>query len=191
MLTEKTLDQILGVLELTSKYHQTGLPTPKAYQKSVKDIAHKYSLRYQTIADGCRRRLNLDNVNEFMGLLTEWLGGNPRPLKDLLIKNIGQIDEYKVENFFDHSVTTFSTKDVIAREVEEAYDVITFKTPRNIASQLRALAEAENQSVQDFMNIIVKQYVDLHYVEYVKKLINSLPPGRKEAILNELSKSLK
>jgi hypothetical protein len=41
MLSEKTLDQILGVLELTTKYCQASLPTIKAYQKSVKDIAHK------------------------------------------------------------------------------------------------------------------------------------------------------
>lgn len=191
MLTEKTIDQILGVLDLTSKYYQTGLPIPKAYQKSVKDIARKYSVRYQTIADGCRRRLNLDNVNEFKELLTEWFGGNPSPLKDLLIKNIGQIDEYKVENFFNQSTIPPSTKETASREVEEFFDVITFKTPSNTASQLRILAEAENKSVQDFMSIIVKQYVDQHYVKYVKKLINSLPPGRKEVILKELSNSLK
>lgn len=191
MLTEKTLDQILGVLELTSKYYQTGLPIPKAYQKSVKDIANKYSVRYQTIADGCRRRLNLDNVNEFIELLTEWLGGNPRLLKDLLIKNIGQIDEYKVENFFDHS-TAIPFKQVDGmRKVEEASEPLAFKAPRNIVSQLRALAEAEDKSIHDLLNIIVKQYVDLHYMEYVKKLINSLPPGRKEAILKDLANSLK
>jgi hypothetical protein len=73
-----------------------------------------------------------------MELLNEWLSGNPAPLKDLLIKNIGQMDEYKVENFFDR-----------------------------------------------------KLYADQHYVEYVKKLINSLPPSRKETILKELSNSLK
>jgi|GEM_PF-6012166 hypothetical protein len=189
MLSEKTLDQILGVLELTSKYCKAGLPTAKAYQKSVKDIAHKYSVRYQTIADGCRRRLNLDNVNEFMELLTEWLSGNPAPLKDLLVKNIDQMDEYKVENFFDHKLVTTSTKTESERKVEDSFEVITVKAPRNIVSQLRALAESEDKSLQDLINIIVKQYVDQHYVEYVRKLINSLPPGRKETILKELSNS--
>lgn len=191
MLTEKTLDQILGVLDLTGKYCQTGLPIPKAYQKAVKDIAHKHSVRYQTIADGCRRRLNLDNVNEFMKLLTEWFGGNPRPLKDLLVKNIGQIDEYKVENFFDQKTVSSSTVKAAKREAEDTFEVITFKTPRNTASQLRALAEAEDKSIQDLMNVIVKQYVDQHYVEYVKNLFNSLPPDRKEKILKELSNPLK
>lgn len=187
MLTEKTLDQILGVLDLTAKYKATGLPTSKAYQKAVKDIAHKYSVRYQTIADGCRRRLNLDNVNEFMKLLNEWLGGQPERLKELLINNIKEFDEYKVENFFDQNqlLSSFVIQD--ERKVEEAFDVITFKTPRNIASQLRTLAEAEGKTIQYIASSIIKQYVDTHYVEYLKNLINSLPPGRREQVLASLA----
>ncbi|RJX19383.1 MAG: hypothetical protein C4563_07980 [Desulfobulbus sp.] len=124
-----------------------------------------------------------------MELLTEWLSGNPAPLKDLLVKNIDQMDEYKVENFFDHKLVTTSTKTESERKVEDSFEVITVKAPRNIVSQLRALAESEDKSLQDLINIIVKQYVDQHYVEYVRKLINSLPPGRKETILKELSNS--
>jgi hypothetical protein len=190
MLTGKTLDQILGVLEFTEKYYATGLPIVKAYQKSVKNIAHQYSVRYQTIADGCRRRLNLVNINEFMELLNEWFGGNPSPLKDLLIKNIGELDKYKVENFFDHNRVFPSTSIKIERKVEEAFEVITFKTPQNIASQLRSLAEAEGKSIQEFMNIITKNYVDRHYVEYLKNLISSLPQEHKEQVIAELTNSL-
>lgn len=191
MLTEKTLDQIIGVLELTAYYHKAGIPIPKAYQKSVKDIARKYSVRYQTIADGCRRRLNLENVNEFMKLLNEWIGGNTSRLKELLIKNIDEQDEYKVENFFDHNKISPSTVSANAREVEETFEIITFKTPRNIASQLRSLAEVDGKSVQEFMNIITKKYVDVHYMEHIKNLINSLPAGHKEKVIAELTKSMK
>jgi hypothetical protein len=191
MLTEKTLDQILGVLELTANYYKNGLSTSKAYQKSVKDIAQQYSLRYQTIADGCRRRLNLGNVDEFIKLLNEWLKGNSSQLKDLLIKNINELDEYKVENFFDNNTFSPSTLPTNAREVEETFEVITFKIPRNLAGQLHALAEVEGKSIQDFMNIITKKYVDVHYMEYVKNLINSLPVEHKEKVIGELIKSMK
>ena len=191
MLTEKTLDQILGVLELTRKYYHTGLPVTKAYQKSVKDIAHRYSVRYQTIADGCRRRLYLDNVEEFIKLLSEWLVGKPLPLKELLIKNIGELDKYKVENFFDQPAPASTSKTVVSRNVEEIFEVVTFKAPRNIVSQLRVLAEAEEKSVQEFMNILIKQYVDEHYLAHVKNLINALPPKEREQIITDLSNSMK
>lgn len=189
MLTEKTLDQILGVLELTSKYCETGLPIPKAYQKSVKDIANKYSVRYQTIADGCRRRLNLDNINEFIELLNEWLGGSPSQLKELLLKNVGNLDEYKIENFFDHNRIS-STETSFKRKVEDPFEAITFKTNRNIASQLRSLADAEGKSVQDYINIIIKDHIDKNYVEYVKKLVNTLPTAHREKVIAELAKSV-
>lgn len=190
MLTEKTLDQILGVLELTSKYCESGLPIPKAYQKSVKDIANKYSVRYQTIADGCRRRLNLENINEFIELLDKWLGGSPSQLKELLINNVDNLDEYKVENFFDQT-RTGSTGISIKRNVEESFEVITFKTTKSLASQLRSLADAEGKSVQEYMNFIIKDHVDEHYIEYVKKLVSSLPATHREKVIVELANSLK
>lgn len=191
MLTEKTLDQILGVLELTRKYYNTGLPVTKAYQKSVKDIAHRYSVRYQTVADGCRRRLNLDNVEEFIKLLSEWLAGKALPLKELLINNIGELDEYKVENFFDQPAPVSTSKVVTSRNVEGTFEVVTFKAPRNIMSQLRVLAEVEEKSVQEFMNILIKQYVDEHYLTHVKNLINALPPKEREQIITDLSNNMK
>jgi len=192
VLKEKTLDQILDVLNLTAKYHSTGLPAQKAYQRSVKDVAHKYSVRYQTIADGCRRRLNLDNVNEFMALLDEWLGGQPRRLKELLVKNIGQLDEYKVENFFDQNIQVpvpSTTQD--QRKVEEGFEALTFKIPRNIASQFRVLAEAEGKTIQDLASSVFKKYVDEHHFAYVKNLINSLPLVDRELIIATLVNDLK
>jgi len=187
MLTEKTLDQILGVLDFTAKYKATGLPTSKAYQKAVKDIAHKYSVRYQTIADGCRRRLNLDNINEFMKLLDEWLGGHPERLKELIINNINEFDEYKVENFFDQNQLQSSFMPQDQKKVEEAFEVITFKIPRNISRQLRTLAEAEGKTTEYLASNIIKQYVDTHYVEYLKNLINSLPPAHREKVLASIA----
>jgi hypothetical protein len=189
MLTEKTIDQILGVLDLTAKNYESGLPVSKAYQKSVKDIAHRYSIRYQTIADGCRRRLGLDNVNQFIDLLKEWLGGKPNRLKDLLTKNAGDFEQYRIKNFFDK--TELSPPNLTSeRKVEDMLEVVSLKIPQNIAAQLRALAEAKGESVQDLINNIIKEYVDSNYVEYLKNFINSLPQSHKEQVLAELEKSL-
>lgn len=189
MLTEKTIDQILGVLDLTAINYESGLPVPKAYQKSVKDIAQKYSIRYQTIADGCRRRLGLDNVNQFIELLKEWLGGKPNRLKDLLTKNAGDFEQYRIKNFFDKKELSPPNL-TFERKVEDMSEVVSLKIPQNIAAQLRALAEAKGESVQDLTNKIIKEYVDNNYVEYLKNFINSLPQSHKEQVLAELEKSL-
>ena len=149
MLTEKTIDQILGVLEFTSKYYQSGLPIPKAYQKSVKEIAHNYSIRYQTIADGCRRRLGLDNVNQFIELLGGWLTGGSQKLRDLLIKNADEHDGYKINTFFEKHLLSSSVIPGVERNVEDKVEVVTFKIAQNISLQFRALAEAEGKSVPE------------------------------------------
>ena len=189
MLTEKTIDQILGVLDLTAKNYESGLPIPKAYQKSVKEIAQKYSIRYQTIADGCRRRLGLDNVNQFVELLREWLTGQPNRLRDLLSKNTGDFEQYAINNFFARKeLSTPNLTD--PRKVEDTFESVTLKIPQNIAGQLRALAEAEGKSFQDLCTRMIKEYVDKNYVEYLKKIINSLPQNHKEQVLAELSKGL-
>jgi hypothetical protein len=188
MLTEKTIDQILGVLDLTVKNYESGLPISKAYQKSVKDIAQRYSIRYQTIADGCRRRLGLDNANQFINLLNEWIGGKPNRLKDLLIKNAGDFEQHRIKNFFDKTELTPPNL-TLERKVENI-EVVSLKIPQNCATQLRALAEAKRESVQDLINNIIKEYVDINFVEYLKNFINSLPQSHKEQVLAELEESL-
>ena len=189
MLTEKTIDQILGVLDLTAKNYESGLPVPKAYQKSVKDIARRYSIRYQTIADGCRRRLGLDNVNQFIQLLKEWLDGQPSRLKDLLTKNAGDFEQYRIENFFDNKEV--SPPNLTAeRNVEDMLEVFSLKVPQNLAAQFRALSEAKGESIQDLTISIIREYVDKNYIEYLKNVINSLPHSHKEQVLAELAKSL-
>lgn len=190
MLTEKTIDQILGVLELTAKNYEAGLPVSKAYQKSVKDVAQRYSIRYQTVADGCRRRLGLDNVNQFIELLKGWLGGQSNSLRDLLTKNTGDFEQYRINNFFARKEFPLQNL-TIGRNVEDTFEAITLRIPQSVAAQLRALAEAEGRSVQDLSVSIIKEYVDKNYVEYLTNIINSLPQNRKEQVLAELAKGLK
>jgi len=189
MLTEKTIDQILGVLDLTAKNHESGLSISKAYQKSVKEIAQRYSIKYQTIADGCRRRLGLVNVNQFVDLLREWLGGQPYRLRDLLSKNTSDFEQYRINDFFDRKELTSSNLS-INKNLETVFEIISLKAPQNMVSQLRALAESEGKSVHDLSVRIIKEYVDKNYVEYLRNFINSLPQSQKEQVLAELAKGL-
>lgn len=190
MLTEKTLDQILGVLELTKQHYNAGTGPAKAYQKSVKEIARRDAVRYQTIADGCRRRLDLDNINDFLALLKEWLRGEPRRLKALLAGHIRKADEYKLDGFFARHMTAASPSIQSGRKVDDLIETITLRTPRNTADQLRALAEAKGKSIDELAVEIIKKYVDEHYVLYLKELINSLPPDRRQVVIASLTEKV-
>jgi hypothetical protein len=186
MLTEKTLDQILGVLERTTKYYREGIPLVKAYQKSVKEVADLYSIRYQTIADGCRRRLNLDNINEFIELLREWLSGNSKNLKQLLAKNVHEFEHYKLDKFFSSSqyseLVSAHTEPMISTDTQ----IISFRIPNNISIQLKTLAEGTGKSVQELVADFVVRNVSEEYVKYLKKQIEALPEKEKVKILESL-----
>lgn len=187
MLTEKTVDQIIGVLELTEKYFKSGIPAPKAYQRSVNEIAQNYSIKYQTIADGCRRRLGLGNANQFIELLKEWLSGQPDDLRKLLTKHSGESEQYKIDKFFDRtrSVLHETTPPI---NLEEQFELLSIRIPQNTSFQLRTLAESKRESVQDFANKIIKEFVENNYVEYLKTFLNSLPQKQREQVIAELLK---
>ena len=99
MLTRKTLDQILEVLKGVRKHHAMGKPLLKSYQRSVRDVARLYHTSYQTIADGCRRRLNLADRDEFLLHVDRWLRGDPTGLSALLKNNVSEFEHIKINNW--------------------------------------------------------------------------------------------
>ena len=187
MLTEKTVEQILEVLDKTSKSYNSGLPINKAYQKAVKEVSQTHSIKYQTVADGCRRRLGLSNVNEFIKILSEWLNGNSDNLIDLLHKNTGDFEKYKIDQFF-HRGTSQTPEIETNRKVDISTESITIKLPVKTIAQLRSLAEADRKSAQNLATKIIDDYVNIHYLKHVKNIISSLPQSHKEQILIELKK---
>jgi hypothetical protein len=161
----------------------------KAYQQSVKEVAHNYAISYQTIADGCRRRLHLKDANQFLELLTEWLSGNPDRLRDLLIEHSGETERYKIGNFFNRAQGA-SPQLSIPKNLDDQFELVSIRIPQNIAFQMRTLAESRKESFQDFSNRIIKEHVEHDYVEYLKSFLNSLPQNQKKQILTELTKNL-
>ena len=130
----------------------------------------------------------MDNVNQFIELLGGWLTGGSQKLRDLLIKNADEHDEYKINTFFEKHLLSSSVIPGVERNVEDKVEVVTFKIAQNISLQFRALAEAEGKSVQDLVVCVIKDYVNKNYVEHLKQVINSLSQGDKEKILAELAK---
>ena len=83
MLTHKTLKIIFEVLLKIRQYYVGGERLIKAYRKAIRTVASQNKIFYQTVADGCCRRLNL-NRDGFLDLVRAWLAQD----SDELIKHL-------------------------------------------------------------------------------------------------------
>ena len=186
MLTEKTVDQILWVLDLTEKNFKTGISIAKSYQKAVNEVADRHKVRYQTIADGCRRRLGLDDVGQLMGFLENWLNGRPEQLKELLMLRAKDYKE-KINAFFVANRSSSENLTSMAGAFPGS-ETLLVRLSQQVFSQLKDLADFDGKTVQEFSADIIEDYVNRQYVEYVKHVINSLPQEARRQILDELTK---
>ena len=80
MMTPKTVEQLLQVFRLFRDNHASGKPLHTSYHDAVREVARLNSVTYQTIGDGCRRRLRLKDINELYELLAAWVKGDSRGL---------------------------------------------------------------------------------------------------------------
>lgn len=60
-----TLNQILEVLKYFKYNFDSGKPLVGSYQLAITNVAEEHDVTYQTIGDGCRRRLNLRAITVF------------------------------------------------------------------------------------------------------------------------------
>lgn len=187
MLTEKTVNQILWVLELTKKNFNSGLSIAKSYQKAVGEVADRNKIRYQTIADGCRRRLGLDDVGQLVELLEDWLDGRPEQLKELLILHAEDYKE-KINAFF---VGGRATSESLTLKVDAfpGSETLLIRLSHQMFSQLKDLADFNGKTVQAFSASIIEDYVSRQYVNHVMNVINSMPKEVKKQLLDELTKT--
>jgi hypothetical protein len=99
-MTTDTLQQVLDVLTYAKQNHEAGLKIKYAYRDAIGRVAQEYDVNYQTIGDGCRRRLQLSSMDEFGRLITKWIEGNPDPLQRVLKSAINKRFHYLVDDFF-------------------------------------------------------------------------------------------
>jgi len=186
MLTERTLDQILEVLARTVENFHAGHAVPKAYQKAVKGVAADYSVRYQTIADGCRRRLNLKNINNFIGLLDDWLSGSPKKLIETLEQNVSETDHYKIRRFFKE--VPYETLGEEVNGDGENKKTISLSIEAKYFSQLKLISQDRSMSIQQILEPIINEFINRQFLEYFKKQFNSFSDQEKETFINLITK---
>ena len=111
MLEPHSVDQLLRVLELARQNTRLGFATPVACSRAIHQVSRDEGVTYQTIGDGCRRRLGLKDMSEFHRLVEEWLAGDPAKLTAVLRRNASAGSAQTINTFFSTTAKPEPTRD--------------------------------------------------------------------------------
>lgn len=157
MMTDQTVDQLLHVFRLFRERYERGESLHKAYREAVREVAKRHGVTYQTIGDGCRRRLKLDSIRELYDLLSAWIEGRPEPLADQLKKASHPASHGEIDTFFGaasvtgHEIPERTASAATSRKFAE----FSFQLPERDARMLRALAEIEGVTTAVLLRDVV------------------------------------
>ncbi len=189
MMKHQTVDQLLHVFRLFRERYAGGEPLQKSYRQAVREVAKLHSLTYQTIGDGCRRRLKLDNIRELYDLLHNWMEGRPEPLMEQLKSASDPSTHDEIADFFGASSSAAQT---VARQGPPAipgakFATFSFQLREHDARMLRALAEIEGMSPPELLRGLVGSAVAERMKRVAQAMLrDSGTPGYRSANRQEI-----
>ncbi len=154
MMKCQTVDQLLLVFRSFREKYARGKPLHKAYQEAVREVADGHAVTYQTIGDGCRRRLKLGNISELYALLARWVEGDPEPLAKIFKAASDPLAHDDITEFFG-SYANFAVaggRDVRPAGSVGGSDSFFLRLPERDARMARALAEIEGISTPELLS---------------------------------------
>jgi hypothetical protein len=175
MITSETVQQLLEVLQRFRGNHDSGVPLHKAYREAVRSVAEVYSITYQTLGDGCRRRLGLKDIHQFYELLASWMRGDPHGLVRQLKENADPSAHVEIDQFFrgGNAATTESKKTARKAALREESEPFTFRIAPSDARMLKALAELEGIAAPELTARIVSSAVRERMTNVARSIIKN------------------
>lgn len=162
-----TLEQILKVVDFAAKHYSSGNGIDHSYQYGVKRVRQEYNVAYQTIGDGCRRRLGLDDIGEFKRMLQTALEGNPSQLRDLLLRKTSQSYHDKINDFFSKLAKGESISETKTKEMDPPI-TYTIKLRKSDSDILLALAQLLGGKPEQILSDVTVEAIK----ERMKKAVN-------------------
>lgn len=159
MMTPKTVEQLLQVFRSFRDNHASGKPLHRSYHDAVRDVARLHSVTYQTIGDGCRRRLRLKDINELYELLAAWIKGDSRGLVQQLKQTSDLSAHAEIDQFFAGSASAPVEKTPLKLVSHEDSETFSFRLSSDDARVLKAVAELEGTSVGALTSRVVSEAV--------------------------------
>lgn len=175
MMTVRSIEQLLQVFELVRDNCRRGKHLQSSYHDAVRSVAKKHSVTYQTIGDGCRRRLNLDNVNELYHMLTAWLNGDGRKLKQQVLQCSELAAHDLIERFFSEANNPTDPSAESRIHSTEEFEALEIRVRKQEVRLVRALAELEGLSVEELLSQLISQNVRTRMKTVAKDFISDLP----------------
>ena len=151
MMKGQTVEQLLLVFRLFRESYARGKPLHKAYQEAVREVADGHAVTYQTIGDGCRRRLKLISIRELYALLARWMEGDPEPLAKQLKAASDPSAHDDIMEFFGSEARPVTS--------DSRFDTFSIGLPERGARMARALAEIEGVSTSELLSRLVESAV--------------------------------
>ena len=192
MLTVSTMEQILEVIQKAKEYYLGGEPLDKAYSLACNIVRRRENVAYQTIADGCIRRLGFVGygaTGRFHKVLLKWLNGDAGELKNLLMSKADRNASKTVGAFFDGNSGSkkMQTPRVSDGTTQES-EVVSFRLPTKMAQQMKVLADAKGLSVSEWVSKTVTGVIDAELRDLVAKMISNMPDKDRQEFLRDLAK---
>jgi hypothetical protein len=198
MLTHKTLKIIFAVLLHVRKNYVGGLSLIKAYRMAVREVASENQIFYQTVADGCCRRIKLDR-DGFLDLVRDWLGGKPERLNDHIKSFVNEKDRLLVDDYFNEIVKP-------GRQVDDGHhfsmdstqtsyktisngpstEIMSFRISRKIAQQVKLMADMVSKSAPEWLSEVVEQTVETKYVNRLGEVIAIMTESERKNFITLL-----
>ena len=169
-MTQNTIKQILEVLHYVKDFYSKGYSVPKSYQRAVNIVAENYEVTYQTIGDGCRRRLELNDINELFHQLELWLKGDPSEIKETIKNNTNTENHKIVDRFFETEIKDNLGPVTVTDKKDE---ILTVRIPIKNAKFLRALSEIDGVKVSDIVTDIINEYVKKRMLQLATEISES------------------
>ena len=161
MMNRQTVEQLLRVFRLFRERYARGDPLQRAYREAVREVANLHHVTYQTIGDGCRRRLKLSDIHQLYDLLACWAEGDSEPLAKQLKAASDPSSHDDIADFFRpyKSIVAVTPGHTAASTSADRFDTFSFRLPQRDARMLRALAEIEGVSWPELLSRMVGKVV--------------------------------
>ncbi len=173
-ISSKTLDQILEVIRKSKTNYLSGSPIHTSVQMGIYNVSKSYNVTYQTIEDGCRRRLGLKTIDDFRRMLSEYFNGNPNNLQSILLEHTYTNLHNQINEYFKGNVTSLKkTGDKIQYQPlpEQTTEVFSFRLDEETSKKLRLLLGYLGTSSSEWISKIIKKKVNEDLQELLKSLV--------------------
>ena len=174
-----TVNNMLEFLDYFHDYYKEEEDFFSAYNDSIKRIAKVDNRNNHKISEQCRRKLGLDNVNQFQDLLKNWTNNNSEDLIKALKNNSASASQGIIDEFFDNHSFNGNGKSKTNVKQQSKSEIIPYTAGKYCiyldseeAKKISMLTILDEKSVSDLLTDMVNARLNERLKEWAKQFVN-------------------